>query len=134
MRIFTISFLSVLFSMMILDGLWLGFMYKRLYAPQLEHLIAPQMNFVAAIFFYLIFTLALTVLVVQPAVQNQDALFKVLIFGMLFDLATYGTYDLTNQVTLKGWPWMITVVDIAWGTFLTGAVTLIATLASRYIP
>jgi uncharacterized membrane protein len=33
------------------------------------------------------------------------------------------TYDLTNLATLKDWPLIISLVDIAWGTFLTSVVS-----------
>jgi uncharacterized membrane protein len=39
--------------------------------------------------------------------------------GALLGLFGYGTYDLTNQATLRHWPWLITLVDLAWGTLLT---------------
>jgi uncharacterized membrane protein len=32
----------------------------------------------------------------------------------------YGLYDLTNYATLKGYTLEMTVVDMAWGTFLCG--------------
>ena len=28
----------------------------------------------------------------------------------------YATYDLTNQATLKDWPWPVTLADLRWGT------------------
>lgn len=57
---------------------------------------------------------------------------EVLFLGLLFGMVTYGTYDLTNQVTLKNWPWIVTVIDIAWGSCLVGAVSLISTFVTRY--
>ena len=40
--------------------------------------------------------------------------------GALFGLVTYGTYDLTNAATLKGWSLTVTIVDMLWGAFLAG--------------
>ena len=31
----------------------------------------------------------------------------------------YATYDLTNLATLKDWPAVVSVVDLAWGTCVT---------------
>jgi uncharacterized membrane protein len=42
----------------------------------------------------------------------------------------YGTYDLTNMATLKNWPPILTVVDIAWGTVMTAAVAGAATFVA----
>jgi len=49
------------------------------------------------------------------------------VYGALFGLFTYATYDLTNYATLRNWTLQLTVVDVAWGTIL-GAVTSIATV------
>jgi hypothetical protein len=40
----------------------------------------------------------------------------------LLGLVAYGTYDLTNLATVKAWPWIVTLVDMAWGTVLATAV------------
>jgi uncharacterized membrane protein len=52
--------------------------------------------------------------------------------GALLGLVAYGTYDLTNQATLKDWPWVVTLTDLAWGAFVTGAAAWVAcTVALR---
>jgi uncharacterized membrane protein len=45
--------------------------------------------------------------------------------GALFGLITYATYDLTNLATLKDWPLLVTVVDLAWGAVLAGSVSIV---------
>ena len=49
---------------------------------------------------------------------------RALLFGALFGLITYATYDLTNLATLKDWPLVVTVVDLIWGTVLTASVSV----------
>jgi len=44
--------------------------------------------------------------------------------GALFGLVAYATYDLTNQATLQNWPWLVTAIDLCWGTFLTATATV----------
>jgi uncharacterized membrane protein len=39
-------------------------------------------------------------------------------------LITYATYDLTNLATVKDWPLIITVIDLAWGMVLTSVVSM----------
>ena len=39
----------------------------------------------------------------------------------------------TNQATLQNWPVIITVVDLAWGSILTGTASVIATKMARYL-
>jgi len=46
-----------------------------------------------------------------------------IIFGALFGLITYATYDLTNLATMKDWPLLVNVVDLIWGTVLAAAIS-----------
>jgi uncharacterized membrane protein len=46
-----------------------------------------------------------------------------IIFGALFGLITYATYDLTNLATMKDWPLSVTVVDLIWGTVLAASIS-----------
>ena len=43
--------------------------------------------------------------------------------GAFLGFFAYATYDLTNQATLKDWPWKLSVIDIAWGTTLATIVS-----------
>ena len=131
MKIAIISFIAIILSMVIIDGIWLGLMFKRFYLPNMNHLIADSPKFVPAVLFYIIFAIGLTFFVILPAIDKGSGYLNVLAIGMLFGLVTYSTYDLTNHATLKNWPWIVSVVDMAWGSCLTGAVSLISTFISR---
>ncbi len=100
-----------------IDLFWLGVIAKNIYKQQLGELMSPTVNWVAAIIFYLLFIGGLVFFVVMPAVESGSVT-KALLHGALFGLITYATYDLTNLATLKGWPIQITLIDLAWGTFL----------------
>lgn len=119
-------------STLLIDGLWLAFMYKRFYVPNMGHLLNDAMLIWPAVFFYILYGIALNIFVVLPALKNNTEYFELLLLGLLFGMVTYGTYDLTNQVTLKNWPWIVTVVDITWGSCLAAAVSLISTFVTRY--
>jgi len=118
--------------MIVIDGLWLTLMLKRFYVPNIGHLLNDLMAIWPAVIFYILYGIALNVFVVLPALKNNTGYLELLLLGLLFGMVTYGTYDLTNQVTLKNWPWIVTVVDIAWGSCLAGAVSLISTFVTRY--
>lgn len=132
MKIALISFVSILISMLIIDGCWLALMVKRFYVPNIGHLMGDSPKFGPAVWFYLIYACAVSIFVVMPAMQSHTSLVFVFLMGSLFGLAAYGTYDLTNQATLKNWPVLLTIVDIIWGSFLTGTVSLIAVLAAKF--
>jgi len=107
-----------------LDGIWLGLISKDLYRQQLGHLMTKDVNWTAAVIFYLIFIAGLIFFVVQPAVKLQSWQYA-LGAGAFFGLVTYATYDLTNLAVLKQWPLFITIVDLAWGTTLSMLVSTI---------
>jgi uncharacterized membrane protein len=104
-----------------IDMVWLGAIAQKLYQKHLGYLMAPQVNWLAALLFYLLFIGGVVAFVVQPALTKQSLLSAILM-GMLFGLVTYATYDLTNLATIKSWPILITVIDLLWGMTLSGSV------------
>jgi uncharacterized membrane protein len=113
-----------------IDMVWLGLVAKKFYANQIGFLLKPDVNWPAAIIFYLLFLVGLTIFVISPAVEKQSLMHAIL-FGALFGLVTYATYDLTNLATVKNWPLLITIVDLAWGATLSASVALITYLISQ---
>lgn len=81
-------------------------------------------NWSAAIIFYLLFIVGILIFAVLPNIDQPWQ--KSLIAGMLFGFFCYATYDLTNFATLKNWPLNITIIDMVWGTTLTGVVAVIS--------
>lgn len=126
-----IAWISSIVCIIALDALWLGLTIKRFYAPRIGHLMADSANFAAAGVFYLIYATGLVFFVVSPALRNQSSLAIVFLSGALLGIVAYGTYDWTNQATLKDWPLLLTVVDMVWGGFLTGSAALVATYLTR---
>jgi uncharacterized membrane protein len=113
----------------IIDITWIGLVAKNFYRDQIGYLLAPQVNWVAAILFYLLFIGALVFFVIAPAVESQS-LTKALLYGAFFGLVTYATYDLTNLATTKDWPILVTVVDMAWGAFLAASISVVTYVVS----
>lgn len=117
----------------VVDIVWLGFLSKNLYKTYLGHLMAPKVNWPAAIVFYLLYIAGLIFFVINPALA-KDSFWYALSAGAFFGLITYATYDLTNLATLKDWPLNITIIDLLWGTFLNGATASITFLiASKFL-
>lgn len=106
-----------------IDMVWLGLVANKLYQSQLGFLLGP-VNWPVAIAFYLIFLVGLLIFVIAPAVETKSIM-HALVFGALFGFFTYATYDLTNWATVKDWPWLISVVDMAWGTVLSASVSVV---------
>lgn len=110
-----------------IDMLWLGLLAKKFYADQIGFLMAKNINWVAAIIFYLIIVLGLVVFVLYPAVVNHS-FNQALLLGAFFGLVTYATYDLTSLAVIKDWPLLVTLVDLAWGSFVACATSVITYL------
>jgi uncharacterized membrane protein len=114
----------------LIDMVWLGVVAKGFYRKHLGTMLSPKVNWAAAIIFYLLFIVGLVVFVVKPALAAGKPL-EALLFGALFGLISYATYDLSNLATLKDWPVVVTVVDLVWGTVLGGSVSLVSALLGR---
>ena len=124
------NYLVTLGVFLAIDMVWLLVVAKDFYAKHLGYLMAPKANMTAALVFYCLFVFGLLYFVIDPALVKgtwQAALYP----GMLFGLIAYATYDLTNLATVKDWPVLITLVDLAWGSAVTGATALFSWLLIR---
>ncbi len=112
-----------------IDFLWLGTIAKKFYFSRMSHLLAGKVNYLAAAGFYAVYIIGLIIFAVAPALQDE-AWQTAAIYGALFGFFCYATYDMTNQATLKNWPVAVTVVDIMWGTLLSGSAATIGYFAT----
>lgn len=103
---------------LVIDAIWLGLVAPRFYKAQIGHLMADSPNLVAALVFYLVFIVGVVYFVIAPAIE-AESLSRAVVSGLLFGFVTYATYDLTNLATLRDWPITVTIVDLAWGSFLS---------------
>ena len=108
----------------VIDMIWLGFIASNFYRERMGSLM--EINWPAAIVFYLVFLLGLIFFAVYPQLDKGWQL--VMLYGGLFGFFTYATYDLTNLATLKNWPLDLVIVDILWGTVLGASVAVVTYL------
>lgn len=116
----------------LIDMIWIGFLAKDFYRAQIGTLLKPDVNWAAAIIFYLIFIAGLVVFVIAPAMEKGSWM-HALLFGALFGLVCYATYDLTNLALAKDWPLLVTIVDLAWGAVLAASVSTLTYLIATKI-
>ena len=113
-----------------IDSIWLITMSTRLYKPEIGEMMAENFRLGPAIVFYLLYITGILVFAVQPALASgkwQTALVQ----GALFGFFCYMTYDMTNYATLKVWSLKVTILDLMWGTFLTGSAATVGLLVTR---
>lgn len=113
-----------------IDMFWLGVVAVAFYRTHLGYLLAPEVGWTAAIIFYLIFIAGLLLFAVYPAI-DAGSLLRAALLGAAFGFVCYATYDLTNQATVRDWPLIVTLVDLAWGTVLGGVVASLSFLVHR---
>ncbi len=119
LKIYLIAFVVFL----IVDAIWLTFVANQFYKKHIGFLMKATPNYIAAAVFYLIFIVGLVFFVIQPAVNSGDV-GRLVLSAALFGFITYATYDLTNLATIKDWPLIVTVVDLAWGTVLSTTISV----------
>lgn len=117
-------FLIALPVLFVIDMIWLVMVAKNFYQQHLGFLMKPDINWLAAIVFYVLFIIGLVFFVIHPAVEKHSWT-NALLAGALFGLVCYATYDLTNLATLKEWPVLVTIIDLVWGTVLAASVSVI---------
>lgn len=125
------AFLATGTVLLILDVIWLTSMIG-VYRQHLGELLYDGVRMGPAVAFYLLYVTGIVVLAVLPAVDSGAGWQKAAMTGALLGLFAYGTYDLTNQATLKVWPTFITVMDLAWGTFLTATTAAAGAAVTSY--
>lgn len=129
---YMIAYISTAVVFFALDYLWLTRIAIGFYREQIGSLMLASPNFAAAGVFYLFYVVGVVYFAVMPAV-SAGSLVTALINGALLGLLAYGTYDMTNLATLKGWSLQMSLVDMAWGAFLTATAAAAGYLAvSRF--
>lgn len=100
-----------------LDVVWLGLTTESLYRPAMGDLLRYDFNLWPGVGFYVIYALALAVLVIRPVVAAKGGVGELTLKAGLLGLAAFGTYDLTALAVVRDWPQTLSFIDMAWGTF-----------------
>ncbi len=104
----------------LIDMIWLGLIARGFYRKALGPLLAPNINWTAAITFYLLFLVGILVFALLPGIARKS-FFYTITMAALFGFVAYATYDLTNLAILRDWPLLASIVDMLWGAFLSAA-------------
>jgi uncharacterized membrane protein len=119
-------------AFMVLDGVWLGLLMKNFYRDQLAAIvrlsdggIAP--NWPAAFVVYALLGTGIALFVIPRAATVSLAA----VYGALFGLVVYGVYDFTNYSTLRQWPFVLTLADVAWGVVACATAAMVVRIVAR---
>lgn len=113
------AYFVTIIVMFILDLIWLSQLAQPLYKEGIGHLMAdtPKLGFAAI--FYLVFVFGLLWFAVRPNITAKGVKSS-FIAGAIFGFFIYASYDLTNLALLKDWPLKLSLIDMTWGTLLSG--------------
>lgn len=105
---------SGLLTLLVLDGFMIWFVILPTFKKYIPTYLNTDMNFVAAIAFYLLYILILLILVVLPGVDSKLSFLQILTKSALFGFGAYMTYELTSMSVMKGWSWNMVTIDTLW--------------------
>lgn len=114
------TYAATLIAFLAIDFVWLGIVATKFYRQQLGPMMLDKPLLGVAFLFYALYAVGIVVFAITPGLREGSWRTAALL-GALLGLVAYGTYDLTNLATLKGWPTPISLVDMAWGMALTAA-------------
>ena len=114
------------------DLSWLPLTSARIYRPVIGPLLAGRPDLKPAIAFYLIYGIGILAFAIAPALKAGRPV-AALGWGALAGLFAYGTYDLTNQATLRLWSTRLSLIDMAWGALITGLAALVGCLTAHAV-
>ena len=115
---YVVAYIATAIVFLGLDALWLSRVALGMYRQELGNLLLDKPNLPIAGAFYLLYVVGIVVLAIVPALA-EGGWVKALLMGAVLGLVAYGTYDITNLSTLKGWSTKLALIDIAWGTALS---------------
>lgn len=110
---------------LVIEGAWLTLIAKNFYQKELGFLMSDSPKLIPTAMFALVFIAGLVFFVINPALA-KDSWKYALLAGLFFGLVSYSTYDLTNLATLKGWPLIVSAVDLVWGSVMSASVSTIS--------
>ena len=114
------------------DLIWLARVARSTYVVEMGGLLRKEPNLAAAAAFYMLYAAGLVLFAVVPGLKAGSVM-QGMALGAALGLIAYGTYNLTNLAVLNGYSLRIALIDIAWGTVLSGATAAFAVAVVRTV-
>ncbi len=110
-----VLYLVTLVALTALDFVFLGVLAKGFFTSQVGDMLG-EIRPLPAVLFYLLYVVGVLIFVSGSAAATAQS---TLLYGALFGLFCYATFDLTSLALLKHWSWAVAAVDIGWGAVVT---------------
>lgn len=115
-------YFSFLISLIVVDMVWLLVIAKNMYRDSMGDLMAEEPKLAAGAAFYVLYAIGVCIFVIMPALAKQSW-FDAVLYGALFGFFCYMTYDFTSLAVIRNFPTQLAFIDIAWGSFVTAAIS-----------
>jgi uncharacterized membrane protein len=122
-------YLVTLLVIVPLDFLFLGVVAKDFFTSEVGNMLG-EIRPVPAVLFYLLYVAGTVIFVSGGAGASWPS---TLLYGALFGLFCYATFDLTSLALLKHWSWKVAVVDVAWGALVTAVASTAGLLVADWV-
>jgi uncharacterized membrane protein len=124
-----VLYLTTLFVIVPLDFLFLGLVAKGFFTAEVGDMLG-EIRLAPAVLFYLLYVAGVLIFVSAPAAATWPS---TLLYGALFGLFCYATFDLTSLALLKHWTWPVAAVDVSWGAFVTAVSSTLGLLIANWL-
>jgi uncharacterized membrane protein len=128
---FAAAYLASAAVFAVIDAAWISLLGPKIYKPIIGDILADTVRLGPAIAFYVLYIAGIVALAIGPALKGGGWR-QAAINGAVLGLVAYGTYDLTNQATLKVWATKITALDMTYGAFATAIAATVGYLAASW--
>jgi uncharacterized membrane protein len=122
-------YLATLAVMIPFDFLFLGVIAKGFFTSQVGDMLG-EIRLGPAILFYLLYGMGILIFVSGSAEATWQS---TLLYGALFGLFCYATFDLTSLSLLRHWTWPVAIVDVSWGSFVTAVSSALGLMIANWI-
>ena len=129
MKRYIILYLATLIVLIPIDFLFLGTIAKSFFTAQVGDMLG-DIRLAPAILFYLLYVGGILIFVSGSGGTNWQS---TLLYGALFGLFCYATFELTSLSLLRHWTWPVVMVDVSWGTFVTAVSSTLGLLIANWI-
>lgn len=125
-------YIAALVVLVVGDVVWLAYFARQVFQPTLKPILRDNVDWRAVVLFYLLYAAGIAIFAISPALANRSAR-AAFVYGLLFGFFAYMTYDVTNFATIKAWTIRLALMDVGWGTFISGVAALAGYGATRAI-
>lgn len=124
------AYVAALVVILLLDGIWLGFVAKGLYQTEMGQLMSESPRWGPAALFYLLYPVGLVLLVTAGGLPSLGG---AALRGAVIGAMAYGAYNATNLSVIRGFSDKLALIDFCWGTVLSAvAATALGWAALRF--